>query len=315
MLAIEDLSSFHTLQTKVDYMSAFYACDTLFPTLLEKMGSEGRDFNASISKVSPSVTVSLGWNGIGRFSSFDENGFFQNRITYGIRAFTSFIDLFSVYVHEGTHAIQYASIPALRASIFNINSSFALCPRDIVFLVELLERDAYAKNAIFSRFLTEIYPSLSVEGSDAQIMSDLTKGKEDRILCDVFRETAQSALALNVESGLYKETSLSEFNHLNILSDIEQRIYLSLTDNNCLPNFVRITDKDLSYFSKVFGGRIEPVVFSDTVETRIKDINKWLGIEYEEELPTFSELVQLRGLPPLNREEIKNPLPVSTPML
>lgn len=151
---------------------------------------------------------------------------FLNRIIYGPDAVENVAQLFVNRIHEGVHAIQQRNCRTLWLDPRNANSFAILSPESFMHARELMEREAYAKEALFSALLVFMRPEIRKDlaeftACDESLFDRIAESyiNDDGTLPAVLSEAADSALSNLIEHegrimtyrDLYHENFLKEY--------------------------------------------------------------------------------------------------------
>jgi hypothetical protein len=183
-----------------------------------------------------------------------------NRIDYGPDAVVNPAQLFVNRTHEGVHAISQLNCPALRMYPCNPRTLHVLSPESFLHARELMEREAYAKEALFSALLAFMRPELKEDlalhtACDASMFDRITEAwfAEDGSLPHVLSEAADNALDNEIDHiggvttfrELYRENFLKEYEESMQGREIAG-LLKSIT-------FVTASDKDLARIGRTVG--------------------------------------------------------------
>lgn len=254
--------------------------------------SECREKGKNLGKNLPAV-----------FRSFNPNSLrsFIPRILYNTHEPRSVQGVTMSRVHEGDHAMAYANAAIIHTSPFNTNASYCvMCPETFLTLIDLTERNAYAKQGWLASLAAEKEPEFYVQTEDdavtAQEFKDMRAKHGGDLEAALLEAARESLKKWKAGAGTY-----ANHYHLLALESYEARLRY-LRKAGIQPFFVKMDPQDLADIGQTFGpnifaGRDEFLRLPDlSVQasahlTRIKA--EW-GLDQRAPMP-FGQLLDLRG--------------------
>lgn len=242
---------------------------------------------------------------------------FTNKIVYGPAALDERGNLFAARCHESLHAIQYSRAPIMHAVPYNTGAPVLLCPRDFALLVQLTERDTFAKQTWLASLAARARPDI--------IFTDIMDATVPRLEeLRGFPLTFVQALAILghqiMECIGPVDSDLIYNQHYGHEALERYDAFLSLRENDIREGrctLIRLEAQDLRDVSGAFGpvlmdGIPVPPPLLPQDREAIQRLNEQLGITDENNLPTMREALSARGLKPETLLPFsKNPVPDS----
>ncbi len=285
------------------------------------LGAVGLDFINRLSRIGCRHIPTADGSCMAAYQSFiypadpASNGF-NNRIAYGPKARDNKNLLFSAHIHEGMHALQKASAPALHASPYNPMTRIILCPRDWITAQERCEQDAYVKQAWLNSLMA-VHDATLYKTSRTDPMSvshfnslRLTYGN----LHTAMAHAAKTVLDRNFFAGPLPAgqppTSFADHYHALSINNYAQIIASRIRNDGENIIFVRLDPDDILDIGHGFGPNpftrpgamkcaqdfARPSKLSFDNKASLRDLNMDLGIVDDRSLPTLREALVTIGI-------------------
>lgn len=220
-----------------------------------------------------------------------------NRIIYGPGAVEKPVQLFINRLHEGVHAIQQRNCRALWLDPRNPRAYAVLSPESFLHARELMEREAYAKEALFSALLAFMRPELEEELSRYTACDKAMFGRiaesyfnDDGSLPAILSEAADNALDNLIEfpggvvmtfRDAYRENFLKEYDKAMqgraIVGHLQSLTFVSATDADLAPIGRNVGPSGIGADEALFPAAAFPN-WSPTVRERIDELHRKYGI-------------------------------------
>jgi hypothetical protein len=127
---------------------------TIQDQMLDALGGAGQEFKRLFNSLNLKEEVDLTRDSPAAYMVFRWQEGFVNKILFGKDALVSRRYFFLCRFHEMIHALQHNEVAATHAQALNQKSKIFLCPRDALWMSELLEKDAYAKQYLIDAYMT-----------------------------------------------------------------------------------------------------------------------------------------------------------------
>ena len=220
--------------------------------------------------------------------------------------------------HEGIHAIQHSKAAALHATFINPVAQVVLCPRDYVAMRDMMERDAYAKEAWLTHLLSKISRNFAAIVSkdswvhffnqcDADTALFITANHslpsfpiEGPNLSDYYDQHPDKySQALGVKNAYHTESmrryieDYSRYKRPNtVYARLGREDYVQLWSSLGVSTF-----GNQDFFERAMAGQPKYEcghygLMDLQVKAQIRKMNKKLGIQNENNLPTLTEALK-----------------------
>ncbi len=229
--------------------------------LYRELGELGRDFLTQVS--SPKIREEINDN-----PDRDEDVYYTNysiergfldRIFYGRSIVDNQAALFTGRTHEAVHALQYRNAGILHHDPYNPRARVVLSPESYLQVRELMEREAYAKEALFSALLSFMKPEMTYElarytACDQSLFPKLVEAYFDEAdLPQALAAAADSAMAARIDYD-GRDMSFQELYWEKILDGYEEAMQDRLgRPGGRQPVFARADEKDLLSLGRTVG--------------------------------------------------------------
>lgn len=214
-------------------------------------------------------------------------------------------------IHEGTHALQFHKAASLHTFPNNTSMNIALSPRDYIWQQQLIEKDAYTKEAYMAYYAHNVLNlPISNYNDIYDIFCDILKQEQGNLrnalksFADQFMQIAEAKENLNF-SDKYAWDAL--YNYQESLH-YRQEFYSWLRGYPTTEplTFVRLSPEDIQNI----GSSFEPNVFNandpcvsaqrpdalpDDLENKVQKLEQELGIDPNSQLPTLDKTLQNMG--------------------
>ncbi len=219
-----------------------------------------------------------------------------NKIIYGPGAVEKPAQLFVNRVHEGVHAIQQRNCRALWLDPRNPRAYAVLSPESFMHARELMEREAYAKEGLFSALLAFMRPEMRKDladytACDESLFDRIAESyfNDDGTLPAALSEAADSALNNLIEHDgrvmtwreLYRENFLKEYDEAMqaraITGQLSSLSFVSATESDLVRIGRNVGPSGIGTDEALFAAAAFPN-WSPTVRERIAELHQKYGI-------------------------------------
>ncbi|WP_435641367.1 hypothetical protein [Micavibrio aeruginosavorus] len=241
---------------------------------------------------------------------------FNNHIAYGPSARTNSQLLFSAHIHEGLHALQKASAPALHASPYNPMTRIILCPRDWVTAQERCEQDAYVKQAWMNSLLAmhdaSVFHTSRPDPMNVSMFAStrLTYGNIFATLHQAAKTVMNRNFFVHTPDNGEPAITFGDHYHTLALDNYKRIIEARVKNDGHNIVFVRMDADDILAIGHSFGPNpfarknqmqcaqdfARPSRLSSDNKVALRDLNMDLGIVDDRSLPTLREALESIGL-------------------
>jgi len=247
------------------------------------------------------------------YKPYEAGSGFVNKILYGATARQNKAPLFLARIHESIHAMQFHKAAIAHTDLFNPRTRIVLCPWDSLRLRELVERDAHGKEVWLSALAQRqsLFSSEDVPDSLIPAHEYETIRKEEIDLSLAIVEIADRVMKKGVLVRSADGTDTIECRdiyHHHALRDFSYGLQARQPDLRAGNiTFARLEPEDIEDIGNSFGpniyGQNASSVSSMDVSTLmvnnrdvLDQINGFLGIGDERDLPAFGEVLAAQGM-------------------
>jgi len=254
--------------------------------LYTRLGVLGSRFLQEFAATGCGESIDLQLQARASFQAHHTTKGFINKILYSTTVLDDIKALFSSRTHEGVHAIQFGRSAAAHATPFNVGAKIMLCPRDAVLLEELKERDAFAKQLLLDKILTDDRYAASgirffeneLQGYARTILRKLQWNDEMTFL-DYYRGKAMGEYETRMKDRHKAEGDI-------IYVRLEPEDILGVGDSLGLHSFGTSPADAMTWQRPL----------TPDQEARLEALNQALGIRNEGGLPTLGQALAAQGL-------------------
>ncbi|MGZ9108930.1 MAG: hypothetical protein ACXW4B_08945 [Micavibrio sp.] len=254
--------------------------------LYQRLGNFGSRFLREFAALGCAESIDLQLSARASFQAHHTTKGFINKIIYSTAVLDDVEALFSSRTHEGIHAIQFGRSAAAHATPFNVGTKIMLCPRDAVLLEELKERDAFAKQRLLDKMLTDDrYAASNVtflenELQDyARTILRTLQWNDEMTFLDYYRGKAMGEYETRMASRHKAEGDI-------VYVRLEPEDILGIGDSLGLHSFGTSPADAMTWQRPLTAAQ----------ETRLDALNRTLGIADERVLPTLGQALAGQGL-------------------
>ncbi|MDP7143687.1 MAG: hypothetical protein QF692_03920 [Alphaproteobacteria bacterium] len=237
---------------------------------------------------------------------------FQNYMKIGVAALEDDIAFMTDFIHEGVHAIQMANVAALHACAGNDKSNIRLAPASQIHVMELMEADAYSKEAhLMHRFIESLdaadRPAVIARANQSMRYDFLMQLKS---LCDENYTRALFGFGMNILKQEFRNAPIRGIDkyHNDFFMGHAVVTERELVERDDII-FCRIDEEDMKDIGNAFGPNLfmpngqdvhdhyaSPLPMLMEYEDELERLGSRVGTDNEAALPTFSQCLAQQGL-------------------